>query len=433
MTFSIAVAVAMMVLIIVLLFREVAPPGVIFSAVPILAALLMGYGPREVNGFIGDGMKALGNTIFLMAFAILYFGLLHDAGVFKALVQFIMRFLGNSVLGVLVITCLVGMGTQLDGSGATTALCTIPPMKPIYERMKIRPQALLLMESLASGTLCLLPWAPGLVEDSSYVGAEAFDVFRFVRPALIFMIVLMLLFCVPVALYEKKNGAGLTREEFLKMKEEIRESVEYPFGRKIALFDGIFTLTLMVLLLAGRLPSNLAFGLGFAVLLVLNYPHIKDQREYFRKQSGTVFHMVFTLFGVAVLVGINNGTGELGALARLIVNSAPAGAIAHIPFILCIFSLLLSITLGGAKNSVVLPAILPMVVAFGFTPQQLFGCVFACGIVSANLSLFNATPYLALGLAGVEMKDHLKYSLIPVQIFCWLTLLFMVVTGMMKI
>ena len=211
MTFQIMIAILMMAAIIVLLFKEVSPPGVIFAAVPILAALLMGYTPREINGFIGDGLKSISGTLFLMVFAILYFGILHEAGVFQTLVRFVMHFLGNSILGTLVVTAFVGMGTQLDGSGATTALCTIPAMKPIYDRQKIRPKALLLIESLASGVFCLLPWAPGLVEGSAYVGADVFSVFLLIRPVLIFSVILLLLFCIPVAAIEKKHGADERR------------------------------------------------------------------------------------------------------------------------------------------------------------------------------------------------------------------------------
>lgn len=219
MTFQILIAILMMAAIIILLFKEVSPPGVIFTAVPILAALLMGYSPREINGFIGDGLKSISGTLFLMVFAVLYFGILHEAGVFQALVRFVMHFLGNSVLGTLIVTCFVGMGTQLDGSGATTALCTIPAMKPIYDRQKIRPEALLLIESLASGVFCLLPWAPGIVEGSAYVGVDVFDVFTIILPVLIFSVILLLLFCIPVSIVEKRHGAGLSSDEFADLKK----------------------------------------------------------------------------------------------------------------------------------------------------------------------------------------------------------------------
>ncbi|MCD8148582.1 MAG: hypothetical protein LUE92_03245 [Clostridiales bacterium] len=275
MTYHIAITLLMMVVIIVLLFKGVSSPGVIFSLVPIAAALLMGYAPSEVNTFIGDGIKSVGSTLFLMVFAVLYFGILHEAGVFRALVRFVMRFLGNSVLGTLLITAVIGMLTQLDGSGATTALCTIPTVKPIYERQNIRTEALLLVESLASGVFCLLPWAPGLVEASAYVGVEVYDVFLFILPLFVFSIILIFLFCIPVSIVEKRHGAGLSQEEFKELKESLHEPLELPLGKGVAIFDSVFTVILMALLLAGKLPSNLSFAFGYAVLIVVNFPNPK--------------------------------------------------------------------------------------------------------------------------------------------------------------
>ena len=84
----------------------------------------------------------------------------------------------------------------------------------------------------------------------------------------------------------------------------------------------------------------------------------------------------------------------------------------------------------------ILPALIPIVTSLGlgFTAEQVLGAVFATGVISANVNLFNAAPYLALSLAGgVEMKDHLKYSLVPIYGFSLLMLAFMVVTGMLPI
>ncbi len=433
MTIHAAITLVMMIVIIVLLFKNISSPGVLFTICPIVACFLMGYSAKEINDFVSSGIKSLGGTIFLMVFAMLYFGILHDAGVFRALVKFVMRFLGNSVFGTLLITAVVAVATQLDGSGATTALCTIPAVRPIYERQNIRREAMLLVESLASGIFCLLPWAPGLVEGCSYLGIEPYEVFVFIRPVLLFSSILLVLCCFPIAVIEKRRGAGLSREEFIAFKKQLSQPLEFPFGKGVAIFDAVFTLVLMALLLGGLVPSNIAFGFGLCVLIFVNYRNAKAQQHYIRSQSGTVMSMVFTLVGVAVLVGVNNGTGALGELAESISHQTPSSMLSHIPFVLCLFSMLLSITIGGSKNSVVLPAVVPLLTPLGFSPVQIFGCVFACGIISANLSLFNATPYLALGLADVEMKAHLRYSLLPTYLFSLIMLVFMLATGMLPL
>lgn len=433
MSWNSMVTLIMMAAIIVLLFRGISSPGVIFSVVPITACLIMGFTPAQINGFIGDGLKSISGTLFLMVFAVLYFGMLHEAGVFQALIRLVIRCLGNSVVGTMWATAMIGVLTQLDGSGATTALCTIPTVRPIYEKQKIRPEALLLVESLASGILCLLPWAPGLCEAAAYVGVEAYDVFLWLVPLLIFSLIALFVLCIPLAMFEKRHGAGMSQEEFEEMKREIRQPLHFPMGKKVAIFDGILTLVLMASLLGGWIKTNFAFGLAYGVVLIVNFRDIKKQRDYVKKQAPMALEMAFTMLGVGVLVGVNQGTGAMGELAEWMVANTSSGFLAHLPIVLCLFSMFLSITIGGSKNSIVLPAIIPMVVSFGFTPIQVLGAVFATGVISANLSLFNAAPYLALGLAGVEMRDHLKYSLLPVYGFSLLMILFLVVTGMLPL
>lgn len=433
MSWHLIVTLTMLILVTVLMFQNVSSPGVIFSTIPILACLIMGFTPGEINTFIGDGIKSVSGTLFLMVFAVLYFGILHEAGVFQALIKLVMRFLGNSVLGSMWIAAIVSMLTQLDGSGATTALCTIPAMRPIFEKQKIRMEALLLIESLASGILCLLPWAPGFCEAAAYVGVDVYEVFRFVVPVLIFSLIALMVLCIPLSILEKRRGAGMSHEEFKTMHEELNRPLELPLGKTAAIFDGVLTLLLIGGLLSGKLKTNFAFGMAFGIICLLNFRKREDQKAYFKRQSGLALELAFTMLGVGVLVGVNNGTGVLKELAEFITTQTSSGFLAHLPIILCLVSMPLSITLGGAKNSVILPALIPMVSVFGFTPVQILGTVFATGVISANLSLFNASPYLALGLANVEMKDHLKYSLIPIYGFSLLMTVFMVITGMLPL
>lgn len=433
MTWNAIITLIMLAAIVVLLFKNVANTGVIMTGVPIIAALIMGFSFADINGFIGSGLNSVSGTLFLMVMAVLFFGILQEAGVFDAIIKFIINHLGNNVLGTLLITAVIGMATQLSGSGATCALCTIPTVRPLYEKQNIRREALLLIETLASGVICLMPWAPGINEASAYVDLDVYDVFLRIRPLVIFSILAVFALCFIVAAFEKKNGAGMTDEEFQKVKAEINKPLEFKMGKTMAIVDGLAALLIIICLLGGWLKSNVAFALGFVVLLFLNYRTAKDKGEYLKMKAGMCFNLAFTMLGVACIVGINNGAGGLSDLSNLIANSGFSGIIPHLPFILCLLSMPLSITISGSKNSVVVPAVVAMVAGYGMGALDVMPAVFACGVISANLNLYNASPYLALGLAGVEMKDHLKYSLVPVYVFSLVMIAFMAVTGVVSI
>lgn len=433
MTWNAAVTIVMLVVIIVLLFKNVANTGVIMTGVPIIAALIMGFSLNDINGFIGDGLSSVRNTMYLMVFAILFFGILQEAGVFDAIIKFIIKFLGNNVLGTVLITGVIGMAAGLSGSGATTALCTIPTVRPLYEKQNIRREALLLIETLASGVLCLMPWAPGINEASAYVNLDINDVFNRIRPLVIASIIGVLLLCVIVAIVEKKHGAGMSDEEFEEVKKEMSKPLDFKCGKTVAIIDGLAALLIIVLLLIGKLKTNVGFALGLVILLFINFRTKEAKTEYLKKKAGMCFNMVFTMLGVACIVGVNNGANGLGDLANMLANSSFSGIIPHLPFILCLLSFPLSITISGSKNSVVVPAVVAMVSSYGMGAIDVMPAVFACGVISANLNLYNAAPYLALGLAGVEMKDHLKYSLLPAYLFSLAMVAFMVITGIIAI
>ena len=433
MTWNTIVTLIMLVVIIVLLFKNVANTGVVMTGVPIIAALLMGCSLNEINGFIGDGLSSVRNTLFLMVFAILFFGILQEAGVFDAIIKFIMRFLGNSVLGTCLITALIGMASGLSGSGATTALCTIPTVRPLFEKQKIRREAILLIETLASGVLCLMPWAPGINEASAYVDLDVYEVFTRIRPLVVCSVIGVLIVAVLTSIVEKKHGAGMTNEEFAQLKQDISKPIDFKFGKTAAIIDGLVALLIIVLLLAGKLKTNVGFALGFIILLFINFRTKEAKAEYFKKKAGNCINMAFPMLGVACIVGVNNGAGGMTALANMIAGSSFSGIIPHLPFILCLLSLPLSITISGSKNSVVVPAVVALVSSFGMSAIDVMPAVFAVGVISANLNLYNAAPYLALGLADVEMKDHLKYSLLPVYAFSLCMVAVCVIFGIVRI
>ena len=92
--------------------------------------------------------------------------------------------------------------------------------------------------------------------------------------------------------------------------------------------------------------------------------------------------------------------------------------ICHLPFILCLISVPLSMCVGSDTVYMVIAPILgEMTVAFGGSMLQAGAALMIGSCLSANLALIGPTPYLALGLAGVEMGDHLKANFLPTWIF----------------
>ena len=80
--------VLMAVLMVVLIKSWVSPP-VAFISLPLIAAVIAGFGVEEIGGFIGSGMKSMLSTAVLFVFSISYFTLMDEIGLFDKVTIYI--------------------------------------------------------------------------------------------------------------------------------------------------------------------------------------------------------------------------------------------------------------------------------------------------------------------------------------------------------
>ena len=417
MTFNAVMAIVMMAAIIFCVFKDFCNTGIIFAGVSLVCGLIMGVPIRGLNFVVWDGLEQIGGIIYLMLFAVTFFGILHDAGVFKLLVRAIVKRLGNNLVSVFLITYLLSVGTQLDGSGATTALCTIPVMKPIYDKMKIRREALMLFFTVGGGTMLILPWAPGINECIGYVTKEQGAVdkaFHYAVPIMVVMAVVSIVMIFIYAGIEKRHGAGMTKEEFDAMKAAIDEDTKVEnFNKPVAIFDIIFTLVIIVLMLGGWVGSNICFGIGLFVMIMVNYKNADARYDYVARQGRTLANIALTMFGLAVFLGVTQATGCFDELILFLLGDSSPSLLIHLPLICCIFSTVLQIFVGTPSFAILIPAVCTLTAPLGVDPIKFMTAFFASQVFSINLCLFSATPFLALNLADVKVKDQIKYSLVP--------------------
>jgi CitMHS family citrate-Mg2+:H+ or citrate-Ca2+:H+ symporter len=69
----------------------------------------------------------------MFVFAILFFGIMTDAGMLDPIIDWILKTVGTRPTRIVMGTTLLALLVHLDGSGAVTFLVTIPAMLPLYE------------------------------------------------------------------------------------------------------------------------------------------------------------------------------------------------------------------------------------------------------------------------------------------------------------
>ena len=179
--------------------------------IPIACGLYTGnFSLKDMSACITGGIQNTASLGIMAAFAVLYFTMMNDLGVFDVIVNFITRRIGNHIYPVLVATFFVSIASHLDGQAPSTILVTIPAMYPFFKKLKIRPQLLAYILSLAVGIWNFLPWGAVNLTNSVVMGLDVLDIWNLLCPSLFIMSG-----CVLVSLFftakreEKRIAAGL--------------------------------------------------------------------------------------------------------------------------------------------------------------------------------------------------------------------------------
>ena len=131
-------------------------PLIALILIPLAASLAGGFG-WDTSKFIVGGLQSLAPVVGMFVFAILFFGVVTDAGMLDPIIDRILRTVGTRPTRIVMGTTLLALLIHLDGSGAVTFLITIPAMLPLYDRLGIDKRVLACAASMAAG-VNFLPW-----------------------------------------------------------------------------------------------------------------------------------------------------------------------------------------------------------------------------------------------------------------------------------
>ena len=144
------------ILLAVIMMKKMSPI-IALILVPIITALIGGHG-LETGKYIMEGIKSIAPTGTMFIFAILFFGILTDAGTFQPIINKILKIIGKDPVKITVGTAILAMLVHLDGSGAVTFLITVPALLPLYQALGMRKTTLATIVALGAGVMNILPW-----------------------------------------------------------------------------------------------------------------------------------------------------------------------------------------------------------------------------------------------------------------------------------
>src|SRR5262249_19374217 len=151
-------------------------PLVALLLVPTTAALVGGFG-LDTAKFIVRGIRDVAPVAGMFVFAILYFGVMTDAGLLDPVIDRVLRTVGGRPPRIVVGTALLALVVHLAGSGAVAFLVAIPQLLPLYERLGMDRRVLACAASLAAG-VNFLPWTGPTVRASAALGVSPAELFN---------------------------------------------------------------------------------------------------------------------------------------------------------------------------------------------------------------------------------------------------------------
>lgn len=409
---------ATVIAVIVLLLRNVTVPALAFVGVStITAAILVATGAftlDEMADFIKEGVKGVHGTAILFIFSVLFFGVMTDAGMFDKIIGALMKKVGNNVIGVTLMTCLIAIIGHLDGGGASTFLITIPAMLPVYKRLHMRRETLLLICVTSMGVMNLLPWGGPTMRAASVLGVEPNDLWGQIVPMQVVGLVLAVGTAIFWGFQEKKRIAKLgdaAVEDAGKYDDSDSEEKNNELARpKNFIFNVILTLAVIIVLVMDIFPSYYVFMVGCALGILVNYRGKKLQNSIIKSHAASGLTMASTIMCAGVFLGVLSKSGIMEKMAIMMASVIPVSMGKFLPVIIGILSVPLALLFDTDSYFYgLLPVLISVGNQFGVNPAHIAIAMVVCRNCATFISPVAPATYLGIGLAGVEIKDHIKY------------------------
>ncbi|MFE4450542.1 CitMHS family transporter [Streptomyces sp. NPDC056796] len=440
---------AMIATFLVLIMMKKMSPIAALVLIPALFCVAVGQG-AQLGDYVIEGVGALAPTAAMLMFAIVYFGVMIDVGLFDPIVRGILRFCKADPMRIVVGTALLAAIVSLDGDGSTTFMITVSAMYPLYKRLKMSLVVMTGVAATANGVMNTLPWGGPTARAATALKVDAADIFVPMIPALAVGLLAVILLAWVLGRRERKRLGMLTLDEALVTEPETvlvgagggdrltkaprstgtggtdgtdgteddeREpefkglDPDRPTLRpKLYWFNAGLTVVLLAAMILELMPIPVLFLLGAALALTVNFPRIPDQRARIAAHADNVLNVSGMVFAAAVFTGVLTGTGMVEHMADWLVGAIPDAMGPHMAIVTGALSLPLTYFMSNDGFYFgVLPVLAEAGAAHGVTPLE----IARASIVGQPLHMSSPlvpAVYVLVGMAKVEFGDHTRFT-----------------------
>lgn len=443
-------------------------PMIALILVPTIFGLFAGAG-LGMGDMVIESIGKLAPTVALLMFAIMYFGIMIDVGLFDPLVRLIVRALGNDPAKIVLGTALLAGAVSLDGDGSTTFIVTTAAMLPIYLRLGLSPVVLTCVAGLANGTLNIVPWGGPTARAASALGVNPTDIFVPMLPSLVVGLIVTFTFAWFLGVGERNRlgtiaepgsaggapatggsrarvpggrfaagglattvltGGGRIGGSTVRtgssgeantagqgsgrvgtataLADTMLDPQRATLRPRLIWFNFALTVIVMLLLVIDVVPLPYVFMVGTAIALVLNFPRLASQTTAIVAHAPSIVGVVSMVLAAGVLIGVLNGTGMVDAMADWIVDVIPSTLGPFLAVITGILSIPMTFVMSNdAFYFGILPVLSTGAENFGISPVEMARASIIGQPVHLQSPLVPAI-LLLVSLASVNLGDHHK-------------------------
>ncbi|MBK5445306.1 MULTISPECIES: CitMHS family transporter [unclassified Peribacillus] len=382
----------------------------IFTAI---AFGLIGGFASEMGEMMVAGILKVTPTAVMIVFAILYFGLMIDVGLFEPMIAKILSFVKGDPLKIVMATAIITMLVGLDGDGSSTFMITVSAMLPLYMKLGMNRLVLASVVGLAAGVMNIIPWGGPLVRAAASLQVEVSDLFIPLIPVMICGL-LWTLFAAYILGKRERERLGVSPMETAMppgMSEQAA-AVEASYGTsKLFWFNWFLTILLMVLLVMEVLPIQILFAAAFAIALFVNFPNPQEQQERILSHANSFVMICTLIFAAGIFTGVFTETKMMDSMAASIVTVIPDWLGAHLPLVVALTSIPMGFIFSpDAYYFGILPIISETASNFGITPVEIGrAALLGHSTIGFPLSPLVPATFILIGLVGVDFGDHQKF------------------------
>ncbi|PVC65918.1 citrate:proton symporter [Streptomyces sp. CS081A] len=441
---------AMIATFLVLIMTKKMSPIAALVLIPALFCVAVGEGAR-LGDYVIDGVGNLAPTAAMLMFAIVYFGVMIDVGLFDPIVRGILRFCKADPVRIVVGTAVLAAIVSLDGDGSTTFMITVSAMYPLYKRLGMSLVVMTGVAATANGVMNTLPWGGPTARAATALKLDAADIFVPMIPALGVGLLFVFALAYVLGRRERKRIGYLTLDEALVPETDTvlvaaggsgggnggrgagghaeagagagsgagetdgdgfqgLDPNRATLRPRLYWFNAGLTVALLTAMILELLPIPVLFLLGAALALTVNYPDMAEQKARIAAHADNVLNVSGMVFAAAVFTGVLTGTGMVEHMADWLVGAIPEGMGPHMGLVTGVLSLPLTYFMSNDGFYFgVLPVLAEAGAAHGVSSLEIARASIVGQALHMSSPLVPAV-YVLVGMAKVEFGDHTRFT-----------------------